>query len=749
MSKYMPAFGDRSAPTFNEAKPRELPRFFNELERLFKRDPSLTDAEKKSDVVRYVVYDLEQVWRTIPEFKNATATYAEFKDAVLAFYPNSAPEFVYSLREKDELILKCKTEGISSTDELQSFHLKFLAITNWLKEQDQIGDHEQRRDYIRSFTQPLLGEIKSVLRVKFMAQNPNIPHKVQDVYDAARLVLLDEDLYPGTSGGPVIARASVPVAAATTSTGGFVKVETFAAAISELSKTISDALQQGNRSRITGPTPPTSRNTDCNFCGGPHFIRECKVVDEYVVAGKCRRNFEGKVVLSTGAFVPKEIPGTLLRERVDEWHHRNPNQLSVASLVHTISAEHIRSSSQAPPVQQSFQLTTADRIVALEAELYGLRARRPAFVPAIKTRAQKARELPLASIDEVSDEDEPVPTREVTPPVIIIQPKRNIIAPERQAEIAPQVSVEPEHPFREAKDAAYAPPVARNVGAINKVPAAAKAAAPAYKTLPPVHDPTIAIEVYKRAMEAQVTISQRELWSLAPEVRSQVRDATTTRRIPTNTAIIPIANLQTILNEEDCQYEVAPTFALKQVDQFVPPKGAIVVPDTFETYYESLEPGEIPSLDRLTVAKESTAIRSVYAVVDATQKKECTVDPGCQVIAMSETACHSLGLPYDPKIRLNMESANGTFDWSLGLARNVTFQVGTITLYLQVHIIRSPSYEVLLGRPFDVLTESVIRNFGNEDQTITITDPNTGQQCTIPTFARGTNASKIATPQDF
>ena len=37
----------------------------------------------------------------------------------------------------------------------------------------------------------------------------------------------------------------------------------------------------------------------------------------------------------------------------------------------------------------------------------------------------------------------------------------------------------------------------------------------------------------------------------------------------------------------------------------------------------------------------------------------------------------------------------------------------------------------------DVLTESVVRNFANEDQTITIFDPNTGQQATVPTSPRG------------
>ena len=743
MSKFMPAYGERSAPTFNEDKPRELPRFFFELERLFKRDPALTDAEKKADVLRYVDYDLDQVWRTIPEFKSSTATFDDFKAAILAYYPNSTGDYVYNLREKDAHILKFRTEGIHSADDLQRFHLKFLAITNWLIEKDLMGEHEQRRDYIKSFTQPLLGELKGVLRVKFMEHATNVPHKIQDVYEAARVVLLDEDLYPGTSGGPAV---PVPVspAAAASSSSGFVKTETFASVMSDLSRTISDALQQGSRGRITGPTVPANRNTDCNFCGGPHFIRECKVVDEYVLAGKCRRNFEGKVVLSTGAFVPRDIPGTLLRERVDEWHHRNPNQLSVASLVHTISTEHVQRSAEGS-ASPSFQLTTADRIVALEAELFNLRARRPAFVPAIKTRAQRARESPLATIEEVSEEEAPTEAREPTPPVIVTPVKRPIIAKAPEVIITGPPADDPEHPYRLAKDAAYAPPNARNIGAVAKPPAG-KVQAPAYKTMPPIHDPTIAVDVYKRAMEQSITITARELLSLSPEVRAQVRDVTTTRRVPT--APGPIA-LQTVIYEDEGELDTAPAFALRHSDSFVPPQGSLIVEDPIEMYYESLEPGEIPSLDRLTVAKESTAIRSVYALVDTCQKKECTVDPGCQVIAMSEATCHSLGLAYDPKIRLNMESANGTFDWSLGLARNVTFLIGTITLYLQVHIIRSPSYEILLGRPFDVLTESVIRNFSNEDQTITITDPNTANKCTIPTFARGTNSSKNATPQDF
>jgi hypothetical protein len=98
---------------------------------------------------------------------------------------------------------------------------------------------------------------------------------------------------------------------------------------------------------------------------------------------------------------------------------------------------------------------------------------------------------------------------------------------------------------------------------------------------------------------------------------------------------------------------------------------------------------------------------------------------------------HALGLIYDPTVVLNMQSANGEVDKSLGLVRNVPFQLGSVTIFLQVHIIRSPAYDILLGRPFDVLTKSVVRNFANKEQTITITDPNSGISATIPTFQRG------------
>jgi hypothetical protein len=126
------------------------------------------------------------------------------------------------------------------------------------------------------------------------------------------------------------------------------------------------------------------------------------------------------------------------------------------------------------------------------------------------------------------------------------------------------------------------------------------------------------------------------------------------------------------------------------------------------------------------------------AFVDNCYRVECILDPGCQVITMSASWCNELGLAYDPSIKLNMQLANGNCNLSLGPARNVPFLISSLTFYLQVHIVQSPAYDVLLGQLFDILTESVIRNFANEDQTITIHNPNTSRKITIPIVPRTT-----------
>ena len=167
------------------------------------------------------------------------------------------------------------------------------------------------------------------------------------------------------------------------------------------------------------------------------------------------------------------------------------------------------------------------------------------------------------------------------------------------------------------------------------------------------------------------------------------------------------------------------------------PAGALIVDDPVLQYLSSLKPGE--EAKQIIVAKDSTSLRSVYPLINGVKSEESLTDGGSQIVSMAEEVAKDLGLAWDPDIRIHMQSANNQIEMTLGLARNVPFLFGDITVYLQVHIIKGPAYKVLLGRPFDVVTESVVANSADGGQTITIKDPNTGRRSTIPTYTRGSD----------
>ena len=243
-------------------------------------------------------------------------------------------------------------------------------------------------------------------------------------------------------------------------------------------------------------------------------------------------------------------------------------------------------------------------------------------------------------------------------------------------------------------------------------------------------------------MDAKVTLMQHELLSLSPKVRSQVREATSACRTPPNkdhniNVLSEDPGLPFALDDinDDNNSDGPPHATLMNANREELPPDAIIVPDPYEIYLNSLLLDAIPT--KLIVAKESSALRSIFPLINNQADVESIVDPGSQIIAMSEYVCNNLGLVYDPSVVLNMQSTNGEVDQLLGLARNVPMTIGEITLYVQIHVIRSPAYDILLGRPFDILTESIVRNFANENQTITIRDPNSGLRATVPTMPRG------------
>jgi hypothetical protein len=115
MAVPMPSRGQNSAPIFDKAKPRELSRYFSDLEVLLTKALITIDKEMKEMVVYYVDFETEQIWKTFPEFTTATATYKNFKDAILIHYPDATGDYNYSIRDMDMLTGERQRLGIQST----------------------------------------------------------------------------------------------------------------------------------------------------------------------------------------------------------------------------------------------------------------------------------------------------------------------------------------------------------------------------------------------------------------------------------------------------------------------------------------------------------------------------------------------------------------------------------------------------------------------------------------------------------
>ncbi|KAH9849720.1 hypothetical protein C2E23DRAFT_736744 [Lenzites betulinus] len=784
MRRAMPARGHATAPTFDSSEPRNLRRFFQDLETLFEI-AGITDPNvQKKWVTRYVPISESEFYEEMEEYKDQTKTFEEFRAAIYASHPGASETRKFSNAEVDKLVESRRKAPITTSSELGDFYRPFYAMTSYLIQHNKMSTFEQSRLFFSGLCNPLHDQVAQRLQLKDPDHHPDEAYELAKVYEAAKFILH----------GTTTASYQVAPAAPTTTTpadSSTIKVEDLAPLFRLLAQGGNNANASATANRFLGPPNAGARpapnyqgmmqgaqgfqqggngfaanalpNGFCHYCGDAnHMLRNCPAAETDIREGKCSRNPEGLIVLPTGQFLPRQLPGfdgLTMRDRLYEWHRRervrqgqNPAQAAPAAQMVFAITEDVE------PWISSFQFTAEDRIQQLEHELYMLKKGKERFDGVEVPSFPKPRSRPVSRPASPgpqnrgrSADSRPGPSRL---PAAFAPPKANttgqparlnqVPEPPRQQERpatpyrAPADQGQPplpEHPFAKARDATYAPPNVRNFGAPPAKPKEQERdhlwRDGAFRTIAPVYQPGLAAAVFERMMKTPViNVSTEELLSLAPEVRAKFREAVTPRRVPpTGQRTVAFAGVEGSSTADGAEPEELSCFGTPLEP------GGYVLPDLYDVYLRDVAPsGESPPLKN---AKESHALRSIVGLVDTKEYVEAIVDPGCMIVAMSEHVCHHLGLSYDPTIRLNMQSANGEVEKSLGLVRNMPFKVSTIVLYLQVHVVRNAAYDMLLGRPFDVLTKSVIKNFDNEDQTITIECPNTGQIATIPTIPRG------------
>src|ERR1700678_1078517 len=121
------------------------------------------------------------------------------------------------------------------------------------------------------------------------------------------------------------------------------------------------------------------------------------------------------------------------------------------------------------------------------------------IIQAVKSNQQAASTIPVHAIKTTSDItlDDRIATLEAE----LSNLKKATVPKPLTVSIPNSRPTVPAQPYQSARNVAYAPPADRNFAAQYK-PNKEKPAEPADKTLPPVHEPTIAEDVYNQSMDS-------------------------------------------------------------------------------------------------------------------------------------------------------------------------------------------------------------------------------------------------------
>jgi hypothetical protein len=272
----------------------------------------------------------------------------------------------------------------------------------------------------------------------------------------------------------------------------------------------------------------------------------------------------------------------------------------------------------------------------------------------------------------------------------------------------------------------------------------AERATQAYKSRAPVEEEVDIEKLVEQVLDIEVNVPLRSLAGASTAVRDEIKKQVTRVRKPAERPVSPALGVERPWPKKiRLQELVEPVFMLTEDVSEELPKGFLVADDPVLQYLRKNKGKEGEDLG-IVVAAESEPLRAIYSVINGVGQEECLLDNGSQIVSMAKEVAVALGLTWNPKICINMESASGHVDRTLGLARNVVFRMGHLDIVLQVHILEDPPYQILLGRPFDMFTSSKIDNSNDGHTVVTLTDPNTKETCVIPMYKHGETPDKLS-----
>jgi len=262
-------------------------------------------------------------------------------------------------------------------------------------------------------------------------------------------------------------------------------------------------------------------------------------------------------------------------------------------------------------------------------------------------------------------------------------------------------------------------------------------------------------DILDRMLEGEMTVTPKELWAIAPKLWTVLKEILTSRRASAEEKELSQeqARQTAETNVVEIDYLQGPLAVQAKVEVVSGEKTELwtmkdLVVQFLEILHLSERAYQVFALEEC--AREESAPKIVYlrvvpVLVNRVTEEEALLNSGSQIVSMTRDMAAANKISWDPGLSIQLQSVNGSLSRTCGLAKNVLFILGDITVLLQAHIMEMAPYKILLGRPFDAITESTIVNDREGNQTINITCPNTGTRAAILTYKRGSLPRKPET----
>ncbi|KAJ3555802.1 hypothetical protein NP233_g12120 [Leucocoprinus birnbaumii] len=692
-TRHMPARYERSAPKF-DGQPRSLRRFFEDIDHLA-RECGLSQRETIQHTLRYLETNDYDIWASQPSSNGDD--WLRFKADITALYPGSEESARYTVTDLENFVETNATVPIQDRLRFGEYYRTFVTIATYLIGRGLISLRERNRYFMSGFDITFRQQLRNQLRMQNPLHPLDEPWDISTVERAARFLLegtstttiLSLTTPPSSQNSqtytaPAVAPAA-PVPRETFDMSSIERILTSDAFLTRLAGKMAPQPQIPSQSSFSSSPyqsqPPRRDNWDCGMCSEPgHMFRNCAVLNDYLKKGLCIRNASNRICVPDGTVVDRQLaPGRNMKERIDYWHRNHTSQAprAQANLLEVAPAQQFNvNASQIPSVPPTSHFDDPD-----DAELLRLEA----IVLATQKRQEdiKKRKGPPAKGKGAPTQSDPSSSRVQIPPTTnppSFVPK----TPQNPNSLSPKAAIPSGAPPR---------PQYRNVVAIESA-----------KTVQ---------DVAERSLDGTITISQRELYAIAPDIRNHVRSQINPHRVP-NTSPAAISMLEN------------------------------AVPSDQDTTEVLMNHASSPSSTPLVVANPCEDLRTIPLELDGRLTVDAILDEGSQIIAISRDVWERLGSPVHSRDAIVLESANSTTEHTLGLIRDLPARIGPCTFYLQVQVVERAPYDMLLGRPFLTLAQACAHHFTDGHSHLTLTDPNTRESITVPTKPRIPEAASLA-----